>query len=621
MSSVAAPPSGGLSLSVLAISAVLARYAAAIFVQQMAERHGGGLSDTLRTLANESITLSGVTAVFWAWASYKLLFRHDPDFGVVSMLVAFVASYRTADLCAVQARRNLNNSRLPPILEQQKAIHPAALYLVAANYMLVLFAGYGDLPAAFLVYLGVGAVFYLFAGARIRALLYFATMMPDALEQSERGELIPSEPPSPPDSPVGNPLDLNHVPQKGSGLYADVYPPSMPDTRLFMDLLATESLGRRATPTFCVEVGCGAAPLAAVLARRLGSSAACFAADISESAVRAAAQTSDRNPSLAPLHVVQMDLLSALRPGTVDVLAFHPPYVPTSVAMLDEASASAGQGSAPSIEAAHWTWAGGPGGRAVLDRLLNDLPRLLAPEGVAFVLFFDAHLEGLDALGLTSEVVAKHETPAETFFVHRIARSPDGPIHIVRGLLSPAEIEVIRAVAREVRGTQEPLSYDNTLRPAGEMPFGLPPPHESLFLHEGGFFARRCPELSGKLYDAVRGFRRGAADGRAAARLGVRTCEFHLYRVGGGLLDPDHADLGSTLTMSVLLSDPDAAEGGVFTTFDRKGVRVEHKLGRGDAIVFDSERPHNVSAVRSGVRESLVIEVWQGEDNVRDRHS
>ena len=33
------------------------------------------------------------------------------------------------------------------------------------------------------------------------------------------------------------------------------------------------------------------------------------------------------------------------------------------------------------------------------------------------------------------------------------------------------------------------------------------------------------------------------------------------------------------------------------------------------------ERVHNVSAVMDGVRHSLVVELWEGEDNQNDRHS
>jgi hypothetical protein len=89
----------------------------------------------------------------------------------------------------------------------------------------------------------------------------------------------------------------------------------------------------------------------------------------------------------------------------------------------------------------------------------------------------------------------------------------------------------------------------------------------------------------------------------------VRCIELHHYAKGGGLTDPGHRDCGSALTMSVLLSDPDDVTGGDFVTY-HDGVPVAHKMGRGDAILFHSEKLHNISTVTSGLRQSLVVELW-----------
>lgn len=79
--------------------------------------------------------------------------------------------------------------------------------------------------------------------------------------------------------------------------------------------------------------------------------------------------------------------------------------------------------------------------------------------------------------------------------------------------------------------------------------------------------------------------------------------------------------MGSVVTMSLLLCEPSNFTGGAFTTF-RAGKPVLHDdLSCGDAIFFASERVHNVQAVMKGKRISLVLELWQGPDNVVDRHS
>ena len=47
--------------------------------------------------------------------------------------------------------------------------------------------------------------------------------------------------------------------------------------------------------------------------------------------------------------------------------------------------------------------------------------------------------------------------------------------------------------------------------------------------------------------------------------VGVRSAELHIYGVGGAVSDPQHRDMGSLLTLSALLTPPDAFEGATFT--------------------------------------------------------
>mmetsp|Transcript_15171 Transcript_15171/g.44018 ORF Transcript_15171/g.44018 Transcript_15171/m.44018 type:complete len:274 (-) Transcript_15171:146-967(-) len=105
------------------------------------------------------------------------------------------------------------------------------------------------------------------------------------------------------------------------------------------------------------------------------------------------------------------------------------------------------------------------------------------------------------------------------------------------------------------------------------------------------------------------------ADGWIAsehALMDVRSIELHHYSTGGGLLTPGHIDKGSELTMSVLLSDPAEVSGGDFVTYNSKEGRlpIAHKMKQGDAILFNSEKLHNISTIESGVRQSLVVELW-----------
>lgn len=202
------------------------------------------------------------------------------------------------------------------------------------------------------------------------------------------------------------------------------------------------------------------------------------------------------------------------------------------------------------------------------------------------------------------------------------------PVVTITRLLSHSDIAILHEAARELRKLQEPHRYDQ--------------PHESLFLHaacctrvklslavvtkepsassavrltlrpaRSSFIETACPELIRRVLVRMRAL--------WPTKLSVRCIEYHTYWPGGCLLDPDHIDAGSTLTLSALLSDPSTLDGGQFLTFSA-GAPVAHELECGDAIVFYSERIHNVSAVMSGVRHSLVIELWEGVENVADRH-
>jgi hypothetical protein len=107
----------------------------------------------------------------------------------------------------------------------------------------------------------------------------------------------------------------------------------------------------------------------------------------------------------------------------------------------------------------------------------------------------------------------------------------------------------------------------------------------------------------------------GGADAAGVVGSGVRVMEYHEYRAGGQVSDPKHADDGSLVTMSVLLSEPaHDFEGGDFTTLEADEVTVTRypTFRRGDGLVFVSEKWHSVQVVEAGTRCSLVTELWAG---------
>ena len=90
---------------------------------------------------------------------------------------------------------------------------------------------------------------------------------------------------------------------------------------------------------------------------------------------------------------------------------------------------------------------------------------------------------------------------------------------------------------------------------------------------------------------------------------GIRTAEFLEYNSTEylGL----HKDGGSSLTISIALSEPDAYEGGYFHL---SSGEAKFKGPRLSALVFPSLADHAVSQVTQGHRQVFVTELWVEED-------
>ena len=183
----------------------------------------------------------------------------------------------------------------------------------------------------------------------------------------------------------------------------------------------------------------------------------------------------------------------------------------------------------------------------------------------------------------------------------------------VKPSLSASEINEVLAGADELEHRYGPQTL---WCEGGFIRYGTA--HCVLYLHHDGWLLHRLPTLCGRLVDEMRTQweKWGLAN---SASLNVRCIELHKYSVGGCLCLPDHRDSGSSISMSVLLSSPSECHGGRFITWDQQRTPHEHLLQRGDAVLFHSERIHNVSPVLEGERSSLVIELWFGPTQTRRR--
>jgi len=205
---------------------------------------------------------------------------------------------------------------------------------------------------------------------------------------------------------------------------AGVYDPAE-DTWALADAIEAdlaEAAWRGPMPRVCCEVGSGTGFVSAVLshavARRWGAGRClCLATDLNVQAARVTAATAALNGQRLVEAVacdLALPLVSRLH-GAVDILAFNPPYVPTSAAEF--ALAAAGRGLAAS-------WAGGPQGTAVLERLLPLVPRLLAPHGRFYLVAVAENeprtlSERLLALGFAPKLLLSRTAGCERLFVLR----------------------------------------------------------------------------------------------------------------------------------------------------------------------------------------------------------
>ena len=104
----------------------------------------------------------------------------------------------------------------------------------------------------------------------------------------------------------------------------------------------------------------------------------------------------------------------------------------------------------------------------------------------------------------------------------------------------------------------------------------------------------------------------GGLTDTASKPLNCRCVEFHRVQAPGSLSAPDHFDEGSFLTIDCMLSSADEFGGGEFRTLEPDGTFATHGFDKGDALVFVSHKPHCISPVTSGLRNVLVVELWEG---------
>lgn len=196
--------------------------------------------------------------------------------------------------------------------------------------------------------------------------------------------------------------------------FEHVYEPAE-DTYLMMDALEKDlPCIRLAQPAIIVEVCSGSGIINTALARALGKTALFISTDVNEFACKASRDTFRFN-EINTFQVICADLLSNLTSGVVDVLICNPPYVPTTEEELTNSDKLA------------LSWAGGKDGRQVMNRLFSDVPRLLSPEGIFYLLVLKENrpseiIDLFHDYDFISDIIMSRKAGREHLFVLKFSR-------------------------------------------------------------------------------------------------------------------------------------------------------------------------------------------------------
>lgn len=147
---------------------------------------------------------------------------------------------------------------------------------------------------------------------------------------------------------------------------------------------------------FVVEVGTGSGVVLGFTTANaehiFGTAVISVGIDVNKQACHATRQTAlkaihEQASKSQYLASVTADLCSVLRPGSVDVLIFNPPYVPSeTLPQIPQDSRVYRDNFERENHLISLSYDGGHDGMETTDRLIEDMPRVLSKRGVAYIL-------------------------------------------------------------------------------------------------------------------------------------------------------------------------------------------------------------------------------------------
>nr|XP_016926398.1 methyltransferase N6AMT1 [Drosophila suzukii] len=211
--------------------------------------------------------------------------------------------------------------------------------------------------------------------------------------------------------------------------FEQVYEPAE-DSFLLLDALEKDlPYLEQLQPHLCVELGSGSGVIITALAKKLAGCSLCLATDINPKACDATRRTAARNG--ARLESIRCNLADALRPKSVDVLLFNPPYVVTSDEELQTQQFDSHSESSTERNLV-FSWAGGQDGRRITDILLKQLDDILSPRGVLYLLLLRENkpeeiIKYLEGLQFRAVNFMERRIPGEHLYILKVTRSTSSP--------------------------------------------------------------------------------------------------------------------------------------------------------------------------------------------------
>ncbi|EGC34641.1 hypothetical protein DICPUDRAFT_34643 [Dictyostelium purpureum] len=214
------------------------------------------------------------------------------------------------------------------------------------------------------------------------------------------------------DLPNANEPIMDHFTTKD---FKDVYEPAQ-DSFLFIDSLQKDYEDLKTmNPYIMLEIGSGSGFVITFLANLLGPNGRYYmSTDINPLAAIATSRTSSRNN--ANIDVINTSFVSSIErlKGSIDVLLFNPPYVPTPSEEVNQGGIVA-------------SWAGGINGREVIDILLPQIPSILSDKGFFYMVLVQENkpkqvISIMHGYGFGYKIVGKRKAYNEILYIFKFFR-------------------------------------------------------------------------------------------------------------------------------------------------------------------------------------------------------